>query len=142
MGISKATAQWDGGFKDGKGVMKPAHGAEVPFSAGTRFEGQTGSNPEEMIGAALAGCYSMALTVALERNGAKPTGVQTSADVKLEKLEQGFTITAIELTSKVNATGIDEAKFQEVAEATKKGCPVSRALGAVGNITLRATLNS
>jgi osmotically inducible protein OsmC len=140
MGISKANAQWEGTLKAGKGVMKPAHGGEVTFTAGSRFEGQPASNPEELIGAALAGCFSMALSSNLEKAGATPKSVKTSADVKLEKTEAGFTIVGIELTSQASASGIEAAKFQEVAEATKKGCPVSRALGAVGNITLKATL--
>jgi osmotically inducible protein OsmC len=140
MGISKANAQWEGTLKAGKGMMKPAHGGEVTFTAGSRFEGQPASNPEELIGAALAGCFSMALSSNLEKAGATPKSVKTSADVKLEKTEAGFTITGIELTAQASASGIEAAKFQEVAEATKKGCPVSRALGAVGNITLKATL--
>jgi osmotically inducible protein OsmC len=142
MGISKANAQWDGTLKAGKGVMKPAHGGEVSFTAGSRFEGQPASNPEELLGAALAGCFSMALSSNLEKAGATPKTIRTSADVKLEKTEAGFTVTGIELTTQADASGIDAAKFQEVADATKKGCPVSRALGAVGNITLKASLTS
>jgi osmotically inducible protein OsmC len=141
MSISKASASWKGGFKDGKGSMKPGHGADVAFSAGTRFEGQEGSNPEELIGAALAGCYSMALTLGLEKAGMKPTSVDTTADVKLEKLETGFTITGIDLVTRAVVPGADAAKFQEVAEATKKGCPVSKVLAAA-KINLAATVSS
>jgi osmotically inducible protein OsmC len=139
MGISKASAEWNGGFKDGKGSMKPAHAPEALFSVAARFEGQAGSNPEELLGAALAGCFSMALTVGLERAGMKPTGVRTSADVHLEKLEAGFTVTAIDLVSEATVPGATDAQFQEVAAATKKGCPVSRALGGV-TINLTAKL--
>jgi osmotically inducible protein OsmC len=140
MANSKATASWNGALKGGSGVMKPAHADEVAFSAGTRFEGQTGSNPEELVGAALAGCFSMALTVGLERAGATPKSVRTSASIKLEKKETGFTITAIALETEVDASGIDDAAFQEVAQNTKKGCPVSKALAAVEEITLNARL--
>jgi len=141
MAISKASATWQGGFKDGKGTMKGAHAPEATFSAGTRFEGEAGSNPEELIGAALAGCYSMALTLALEKAGLKPARVHTSADVKLERLESGFTITSIDLVTKAVVPGADAAKFQEVAEATKKGCPVSKVLAAT-KINLTATVAS
>ncbi len=140
MANSKATATWEGTLKGGAGTMKPAHAAEIPFSAGTRFEGQAGSNPEEVIGAALAGCFSMALTVGLERAGAQPRSVRTAANVTLERKDDGFWITAIALETEVDAQGIDEAKFQEVAQATKKGCPVSKALAAVENISLSAKL--
>ena len=142
MGINKATASWEGTIKAGKGVMKPAHGGEVPFSFGSRFEGQPASNPEELIGAALAGCFSMALSSNLEKAGSPPRAIRTSADVKLEKGADGFSITAIELVTEASVPGIDPAKFQEVAEQTKKGCPVSKALAAVGNITLKASLSS
>jgi len=141
MGISKAAATWQGGFKDGKGTMKGANAPEAGFSAGSRFEGQTGSNPEELIGAALAGCYSMALTLGLEKAGMKPARVDTTAEVKLERLESGFTITEIALVTKASVPGADAAKFQEVAEATKKGCPVSKVLAAA-KISLSASLAS
>jgi osmotically inducible protein OsmC len=141
MGMSKASATWRGGFKDGKGTMKGAHAPEVTFTAGSRFEGQEGSNPEELIGAALAGCFSMALTLSLEKAGMQPKSVDTSADVKLERLEAGQTIVSIDLVTKAVVPGADPAKFQEVAEATKKGCPVSRVLAAT-KITLSATLSS
>ena len=139
MGISKASGQWEGGLKGGKGSMKPAHAEAVTFSLGSRFEGQPASNPEEMIGAALAGCFSMALTAALERGGFTPNSVNTSADVKLDKQDGGFTITGIALTAEANADGIDDAKFQEIAEETKKTCPVSKALAGT-TITLKASL--
>lgn len=139
MAISKATASWQGGFKDGRGTMKGAHASEATFSAGTRFEGQAGSNPEELIGAALAGCFSMALTLGLEKAGFQPKSVDTSAEVKLERLETGFTITAIELVTKAVVPGADVAKFQQVAEETKKGCPVSKVLAAT-KINLTATV--
>jgi osmotically inducible protein OsmC len=131
MGISTASAEWKGGFKTGSGTMKPAHAPEASFSAAARFEGQPGSNPEELIGAALAGCYSMALTVALERGGMQPQGVRTEAAVSLEKGAAGFSITSIQLTTVANVPGADAAKFQEIAAETKKGCPVSKALAAV-----------
>jgi osmotically inducible protein OsmC len=140
MSISKATASWTGGFKDGKGTMKGAHAPEAPFTAGSRFEGQPGSNPEELVGAALAGCFSMALTLNLEKAGMKPTRIDTSADVKLERLEAGFTITGIDLVTKAVVPGADAAKFQQVAEETKKGCPVSRVLAAT-KINLTASLS-
>lgn len=139
MGISKGSAQWDGGFKEGRGTMKPAHGSETPYSVGSRFEGVQGSNPEEMIGAALAGCYSMALSVGLEMAGFKPQSIKTSADVKLERQGEGFAITGIALTTTAAVAGIDAEKFRVVAEETKKGCPVSKALAGT-TITLNASL--
>lgn len=139
MGISKGSARWEGGFKDGKGVMAPEHAPEASFSAGSRFEGQRGSNPEELIGAALAGCFSMALTVALESAGLHPKNVRTSAGVRLEKEGAGFSITAIELTTEASVPGANGEQFQRIAEETKKGCPVSKALAGT-RITLKATL--
>ena len=139
MGVSKGSAQWEGGLKTGKGSMKPGHVADVPFSFGSRFEGQPASNPEELIGAALAGCFSMALTASLEKAGLKPGSVRTSADVKLELVGGGFSITGIELTSEATVSGVDDAKFQEIALDTKKNCPVSKALAATP-IALKATL--
>jgi len=139
MGISKASAQWTGGLKDGKGVMKPAHAPEAPFSLGSRFEGQQGSSPEELIGAALSGCFSMALTLSLETAGVKPQGVKTEAAVALDRDGGGFTITSIELSTEATVPGLDAARFQQIAEETKKGCPVSKALAAT-KINLKAKL--
>jgi len=142
MGISKASAQWDGAIKTGKGSMKPEHASEVPFSFASRFEGQAASNPEEMVGAALAGCFSMALSLGLEKAGAPPRSIHTAAAVKLEKDGEGFSITSIELTTEADVPGLDQDKFQTIAEATKKACPVSKALAGVGSITLKASLRS
>jgi len=137
--ISKASAQWTGGFKDGQGTMTPAHAAPIGFTAGSRFEGQPASNPEEVVGAALAGCFSMALTVALGKAGFQPQSVKTSADVTLEKGDAGFAITGIALTTTATVAGVDAAQFQTIAEETKKGCPVSKALAGTA-ITLTASL--
>ena len=139
---SNATGTWNGTLKGGSGAMKPANGAEIPFSMGTRFEGQRGSNPEEMIGAALAGCFSMALSVGLEQGGATPKEIRTSAEVTLEKRDDGFTITHIHLDTEVEADGIEEDAFQEVANTTKTSCPVSKALAAVETISLDARLRT
>ena len=139
MGISKASGRWDGGLKTGKGTMVPAHAPAIGFSLGSRFEGQPASNPEEVIGAALAGCFSMALTVSLEQAGAKPVSVSTSAEVSLDKDGEGFKITTIKLTTEAKAEGVDAAKFEEIAQATKKACPVSKALAGT-EITLEAEL--
>ena len=139
MGISKASAQWEGGLKAGKGSMKPAHVPEVPFSLGTRFEGQPGSNPEEMVGAALAGCFSMALSAGLEAAGQKAQSIRTTADVRLDKDGPGFSITGIELTTQASVPGLDPARFQTIAEETKKNCPVSKALAGT-KIVLKASL--
>jgi osmotically inducible protein OsmC len=141
MPISKASAQWTGGLKDGKGTMKPAHAPEAAFTLGSRFEGQPNSNPEELIGAALAGCFSMALTVALEQSGLKPQSVKSSTEVHLDRQGEGFAITSIELSTEASVPGLDNAKFQTIAEETKKGCPVSKALAGT-KITLKATLAS
>lgn len=139
MGISKASARWDGNLRDGRGSMKPAHGPDLPFSVSTRFAGQAGSNPEELIGAALAGCFSMALTAALDKAGVKPRMVNTTADVHLDKEGEGFKISKIELTSSASVPEMDAAKFQALADETKRTCPVSKALGTT-TITLAATL--
>jgi osmotically inducible protein OsmC len=140
MGTSKASATWEGPIKTGKGAMTPAHAADIPFSLGTRFAGERGSNPEEVIGAALAGCFSMALSKALEGAGATPRTIRTRAAVDLDRDGEGFTITRIALTAEVDAAGIDDATFQSVAAATKQACPVSKALAGVRSIELTAIL--
>jgi osmotically inducible protein OsmC len=140
MGISKASAQWDGNFKTGKGTMKPAHGADIGFTAGSRFEGQPQSNPEELLGAAFAGCFSMALSVGLEKAGHAPRSIKTTADVKLEQQGGGFAITGIALRTEVAATGLDADKLKSIADETKKGCPVGKALTGVGSVSVESVL--
>jgi osmotically inducible protein OsmC len=132
MATSKASADWQGALKDGRG-------SEVPFSLGTRFEGAKGSNPEEMVGAALAGCFSMALTGSLSKAGLSPVSVHTDAEVSLEKQGEGFAITKITLTTRAQVPGIEPAKFESIAQETKKNCPVSKALAGT-NIELKASL--
>ena len=132
MPVRTSNAQWDGTLKEGKGTMKMASGAyEGPYSFSSRFEDGTGTNPEELIAAAHAGCFSMALSADLGRAGFTPNSIQTKADVHLEKGDAGFSIAKIVLTTKADVPGIDQAKLDEVAEGTKKNCPVSRALSAV-----------
>jgi osmotically inducible protein OsmC len=139
MSISKASARWEGGLKDGKGVMKPDNAQHVQFSLGTRFEGQKGSNPEELIGAALAGCFSMALSASLGKAGLQPQQVDTTAKVHLDKDGEGFKVSKIELNTTAKVPGIDAARFNDIAEQTKKSCPISKALAAT-TITLSAVL--
>ncbi len=112
---------------------------EGPYSFKSRFEEGTGTNPEELIGAALAGCFSMALSAGLGRAGFTPTRVQTTASVHLAKGESGFRINRIDLVTEAEVPGIDDAAFQEQADAAKKGCPVSQALAGT-DITLDAKL--
>jgi osmotically inducible protein OsmC len=131
MPVRNAEATWNGGLKDGKGSVKLGSGAfEGQYSFGSRFENGTGTNPEELIGAAHAGCYSMALAAGLGKAGFSPQSVHTTAAVSIEKVGEGFKITKIRLQSQAKVPGIDPAKFQEIATATKSGCPVSQALSA------------
>ena len=142
MATSTASATWSGNLKDGKGSMKTGSGAfEVPFSFATRFEGKPGTNPEELIGAAHAGCFSMAFSHGASQAGHVPKRVQTSAKVYLEKVESGFAITRIQLAMEADIPGITEADFRRLAEEAKKGCPVSKALAGV-KIELEAKLVS
>ncbi|MBV9946151.1 MAG: OsmC family peroxiredoxin [Myxococcales bacterium] len=139
MAISKATASWDGTLKGGRGTMKPEHGAEIPFGFASRFEGGPGSNPEELVGAALAGCFSMALSLGLEKAGLTPKSIRSSAQVQLDKADEGFAVKRIELTTEVSLAGGDESKFRAVAEETKKACPIGKLLSSA-EITLDARL--
>ncbi|HEX4339059.1 MAG TPA: OsmC family peroxiredoxin [Polyangiaceae bacterium] len=139
MAISKASAQWEGSLREGKGAMKPEHAPEAPFSISSRFEGGKGSNPEELLGAALAGCFSMALTASLNKEKLSPRAVRTSATVHLDKEGDAFKISAIELTTSVEIEGLADEKFQAIAQETKKQCPVSKALAGT-TITLKASL--
>jgi osmotically inducible protein OsmC len=135
-----AEAKWNGQLKDGKGSMKFGSGAfEGAYSFSSRFEEGTGTNPEELIGAAHAGCFSMAFSAELGKAGFNPKSVETKATVHLTKSDAGFTISKIDLDSVAHVPDIDNAKFQEIAEGAKKGCPVSRALGGV-EIALNAKL--
>jgi osmotically inducible protein OsmC len=141
MPVRKGEAQWDGTLQEGKGVLRLASGAyEGQYSFGSRFEEGTGTNPEELIAAAHAACYSMALAGALGRNDFPPTRVSTTADVHLGKTDAGFRIQRIDLRTEAEVPGIDDAKFQEIAETTKSGCPVSVALRAVETVNLEAKL--
>src|SRR5947208_16172641 len=126
-----ASAVWEGNLREGKGKMKLGSGAfEGAYSFSSRFEEGTGTNPEELIGAAEAGCYSMALSANLEKAGHPATRISTVATVKLEMIGGGPKITSIDLKTDAEVPGVDKAKFQEIAEQTKKGCPVSVALSA------------
>lgn len=142
MPVRQAEAQWNGTLTEGRGTMKMASGAyEGQYSFSSRFEEGTGTNPEELIAAAHAGCYSMALSGALTRNGTPPTSINTTAKVHVNKKpEGGFIINQIELITEASVPGIDDAKFQEIAAATKQGCPVSVALASVGDISVTAKL--
>jgi lipoyl-dependent peroxiredoxin len=140
MPVRRAKAVWEGGLKDGQGRVELGSGAfQGRYSFGSRFEEAGGTNPEELIGAAHAGCFSMALSAGLGRSGFQPTRVATDARVHLEKVGEGFKITRIELTTEAEIPGIDEATFQEHARKAKEGCPVSQALAGT-EITLDAKL--
>ena len=135
-----ADAQWEGSLQDGKGQMRLGSGAfEGAYSFQSRFEDGSGTNPEELIAAAHAGCFSMALAAALGRAGHNPNKVATTATVHLDKGDAGFRISRIDLKTEADVPGIDAAEFQEVAETAKKTCPVSVALAAT-EITLDAKL--
>ncbi len=138
-----ANARWEGSLQDGKGTMRMASGSyEGPYSFQSRFEEGDGTNPEELIAAAHAGCFSMALSGELGRAGHDVDSVETEATVHLDKVNGGFAIKRIELRTRASVPGIDDATFQELAEAAKKGCPVSQALAAVESIELDAELIS
>ena len=131
MPVRSAEATWNGDLKAGKGSMKLGSGAyEGQYSFGSRFENGVGTNPEELIGAAHAGCYSMALSAGLGKAGFTPTRIHTSAKVTIEKVGEGMKITRIQLATEAQIPGIDDAAFQDIAAKTKEGCPVSQALSA------------
>lgn len=135
-----ASAEWKGGLKDGRGTLSTESGVlkTVPYSFGTRFENEKGSNPEELIAAAHAGCFSMALSVELEKSGFKPESLKTVAAVKLKKGEEGFSISNVHLELVAKIPDIDQDTFMDAAEAAKLGCPVSRLLNA--EISMEAKL--
>jgi osmotically inducible protein OsmC len=135
-----SSALWEGNLRDGSGTMKLGSGAfEGSYSFVSRFESGAGTNPEELIAAAHAGCFSMALSNGLSQAGFTPTSIATSATVHLDRVADGFGITKIDLDTVGTVPGIDDAKFQEVAAAAKAGCPVSRVLTGA-EITLSARL--
>ena len=141
MAIRTASARWQGTLTEGTGTMRTGKGGlESAFSFTSRFEEGEGSNPEEMIGAAHAGCYSMALSGALTRAGFPPTEITTSANVHLDQVNGKPTVTRIDLDTTAAVPGIDRAEFAKLAEETKQGCPISRLLSPGAEITLVARL--
>lgn len=138
----KASAVWKGGLKDGKGTVSSTSGvlSNTPYSFATRFENSPGTNPEELIAAAHAGCFSMALSAQLGNAGLTAESINTTATLSLEKLDSGFTITAVHLDVVGRVPKADDAAFQKAAENAKSGCPVSKVLNA--KITMSAKLES
>ncbi len=136
----KGSAVCKGGLKDGKGTVSTASGilSNTPYSFATRFEGTPGTNPEELIGAAHAACFSMALSGQLGAAQLTADSIETTSTIKLEKLDSGFTITSAHLDVKARVPNADQAAFTKAAEAAEKGCPVSKVLNA--KITMTATL--
>lgn len=142
MPTRNASATWEGGLQGGTGSFQGESGViSGAYSFGSRFGDQGGTNPEELLAAAEAACFSMALAVGLEQNGTTATRVSTDAACTVEKQAEGFKITTMRLRVRATVPGIDDAKFQEIVEATKKGCPVSKALAGV-DIQMEATLES
>src|SRR5919197_62383 len=140
MPTRKAEARWEGSLQDGRGTMRMQSGSyEGPYSFQSRFEEGEGTNPEELIGAAHAGCFSMALSGELGRAGHEPSSIDTTATVHLDKADAGFKISRIELDTKARVSGIDSEELERHAEAAKEGCPVSQALAGT-EITVSAEL--
>ena len=140
MAERKANAEWNGGLKDGSGRIAVGSGVfEGSFSFATRFEDEPGTNPEELLGASLAGCYAMALNAALEKGGTPASNVKVEAKVFLGKDDSGFKINRIDLETTADVPGMSQEDFAKAAEETKKGCPISKALAAT-DITLKASL--
>ena len=136
----KASAQWNGGLKDGKGAVSTASGAlkSVPYSFAMRFGDTPGTNPEELVAAAHAGCFSMALSGELEKVGYRAERIETKATLNFDKTDAGWTVKSIHLDVTGKVPGADPAKFQAAAKAAEKGCPISRLLKA--EITMSARL--
>lgn len=140
MPIREGSAHWEGSLEQGQGTLQTESGAlDASLTFGSRFQEDAGTNPEELIGAAHAGCYSMVMAKLLAGAGHTPEAIDTRAKVTIEKSGEGFAITRIKLITRVTAPGLDESTFQEYAETGKNACPVSKALGAV-DIELEATL--
>ena len=136
-----ASARWEGSLTEGAGTMRMGTGAyEGPYSFQSRFEEGDGTNPEELIAAAHAGCFSMALSGELGRAGHNVDSVETTATVHIDKVEDGFAINRIELSTRARVPGVSDDEFQEIANAAKQGCPVSKALASVDSIDLDAQL--
>lgn len=137
----KGQAHWEGDIKRGTGTISTESGAlkQQPYGFNTRFEGAAGTNPEELIGAAHAGCFSMALSLMLGEAGFTPESIDTTADVSLDQVDGGFKITKIALTSTVKLPGIEKDQFDPIIQKAKAGCPVSQLFNA--EITLDYTLN-
>lgn len=137
---TNGTARWRGGIKDGIGAVSTHSGAldQYPYGFASRFEGKPGTNPEELIGAAHAGCFTMALSLILGEAGLTAEQMDTTAEVTLDKQADGYAITKVELTLEARVPGADDATFQALAAKAKAGCPVSKLLKA--EITLKATL--
>ena len=141
MGIKrKGSAIWEGNLKEGRGRISTDSGVlkETQYSFGTRFENGPGTNPEELIGAAHAGCFSMALSAQLTEAGHPPKRIHTTATVRMEKLETGFTVTGVRLDVDANVPGIDQASFDKAADEAKRNCPISRLLNT--EITMETRL--
>jgi osmotically inducible protein OsmC len=136
--LRKASAEWNGGLKDGKGTVSTESGvlANSPYSFSTRFENAKGTNPEELIAAAHAGCFSMALSAELGKAGITPESIRTTAAVTLEKVGDGFSVTSSDLDVTARIPGGDRGAFQKAADAAKMGCPISKLLNA--KITMNA----
>jgi lipoyl-dependent peroxiredoxin len=142
MPTRNASATWEGGLQGGKGSFQGESGAiNGAYSFGSRFGDTGGTNPEELLAAAEAACFSMALALGLEKNGTPATRVHTDAACTIEKIGEGFKITTMRLRTRATVAGIEDSAFQAIAEATKVGCPVSQALASVG-IDLEASLES
>ena len=141
MPIRSASARWQGTLTEGSGTIRTGKGGfEGNYSFKSRFEEGEGTNPEELIGAAHAGCFSMAFSKALSDAGYPPRSVDTTANVHLDKTDAGMTVTRIDLDSTGDVPGIEVAEFQKIAEGAKEGCPISRLLSPGAEITLAAKL--
>lgn len=142
MPTRNAEARWEGSLQDGKGSLRTQTGSvDLPYSFSSRFEEGQGTNPEELVAAAHAGCYSMALANELSKAGHVPDSVETTAKVHLEKGDAGFSIPRIDLVTTVSAPGLDDAEFQEIAAKTSKACPISK-LVTGAEISVDATLQT
>jgi len=143
MAKRNATATWQGSLQEGGGTVALGTGAiEAPISAASRFEDGEGTNPDQLLAGALAGCFTMAFSFVLSEAGTPPDSLETEADVTLRQADDGLTITRIDVTVRGRVPGIDQERFAEHANVAKSGCAVSKALGAVDEITLDAQLDS